>query len=444
MGLSEIVEVVITKNSANVSQAGFGTILIVGPNVNINSRIEFFSNAVDATAKIVGASTLEAAQISDAFAQNPSVVQIALGSIMASKTVVFAGTMTAGSVSGTVNGTEYSVPFNAAQDATLDDLAAAMQADDDVSTAVNTLGTIVVTPAANTTIGVEYDITSATGTTGITETATELAESYPEALALISIENDSWYGLVIADRAIGKQVLVADWAEASTKIFAAGSADATIINSAEGVDVTSLAYYIKSQSLERTFVIYGANAATEGNDAALLGKIFPQLPGTYTAMFKTLASITVDELSTTQSTNARDKNANVYEPIGGINIVREGKVGSGEYLDVIIFIDWLYSRIQESVYGALAGALKVPFTETGIAVVESALDVPLSLGQSRGGISPKAFDDDKVQIGGYFITMPRLQDISAADKTARELKDVKFTAFLAGAIHKTRIDGVVI
>jgi hypothetical protein len=160
-------------------------------------------------------------------------------------------------------------------------------------------------------------------------------------------------------------------------------------------------------------------------------------------MFKTLAGITVDSLTSTQSTNARDKFANVYESIGGVNIVREGQVGANEYIDIVIFIDWLSARITESVYSALVGQPKVPYTAIGIMVIKSALEQPLKIGQNRGGISPTAFDDDKKQIGGYYIMTPSFASIPTSDKIARTLTDVRFVAYLSGAIHSVVINGVV-
>ena len=41
------------------------------------------------------------------------------------------------------------------------------------------------------------------------------------------------------------------------------------------------------------------------------------------------------------------------------------------------------------------------------------------------------------------VTVPKVADVSAADKTARLLPDMKFTGTLAGAIHKVTITGVV-
>jgi hypothetical protein len=443
MPLSDIVNVTITQNARPVAQANFGTLLIVGVNFNIDGRLEYFSDPVSALAKVVGNATLEAALINAAFAQNPSISNIALGAVSASKTGVFTGTMSAGNITASVNGTTYLQTFSSTMDGTLTGLAAKIAANSDVLSAVNTSGTLVVTPKATKAVGVTYDLSAATGTIAVTYSATELAEAYNTALDTIIAQFPDWYGLVAATRTIAKQELVATWTEANKKIYFAGSADTNIINQSVSADTTSIAAYAKNQSLARTAVIYGGNAATEGIEAALFGKILPLNPGSYTAMFKTLSGITVDSLTTSQSANAKGKYANVFESIGGVNIVREGKVGANEYIDIVVFIDWLTSSITSSVYQALVSQLKVPYTQVGIMIVSGAIETPLKIGQNRGGISPTAFAEDKSQIGGYYIQTPSLQSIPIADKVSRTLNDVRFTAFLSGAIHAVVINGVV-
>jgi hypothetical protein len=447
MGLSEIVNVVITSEVKAVSRAGFGTLLIVGPNVNVNNRLEYFENATDAVAKVIGASTLEEAMIRDVFAQSPSPTRIALGAVQASKTFVFTeNSVSGGTFLAYVNGTLYSQAWSSTFDGTMTALAALIAADVAVDTAVYTTGTntLVVTPNTGYVAGVTFDFSSATGgTPTYVLTCTELAETYSQALDAILLEQPDWYGIVAATRTYAKQVLVADWTETNKKFFIAGSADLNIINQTVSGDTTSIAAYAKNQSLERTAVIFTKTAATEAPDAALFGKLLPLDPGTYTAMFKTLASVTVDTLTATQSANALAKYANVYETIGGVNIVREGQVGANEYIDIVIFIDWLTARITESVYAALVSQSKIPYTTVGIMVIKSALEGPLKIGQNRGGISPTTFDDNKAQIGGYYIEAPEFSTISTADKIARTLTDVKFTAFLSGAIHSVVINGVV-
>lgn len=262
-------------------------------------------------------------------------------------------------------------------------------------------------------------------------------------LNAIIAEDSDWYGLVTTTRTKADQLLAAAFVEANKKIYVAASAEADIVDTTDASDSTSLAAVFKDNAYDRSAVVYLSAAASAYPDAALLGKILPFTAGSYTAKFKTLAGITVDSLTASQVTNATDKNANVYIEIGGRNMITEGTVGSGEFIDVTIFIDWLESRIKESVFSLLAKTKKVPYTNAGIAQIENEVQGVLQIGQDNGGISPTEFDADDNQIGGYFTSVPALADISSADKTARLLKNVNFVAFLAGAIHNVQINGTI-
>jgi hypothetical protein len=447
MGLTDIVQLVITKDSRPVTRASFGTMLILGPNVNIDNRVAYFSDADSAKEYIVGASSRENKLIDAIFSQSPSVTRIALGAVAATKTLVFteSGTMSAGSISCTINGTVISKAFSASFDGTMTALAVDIAAHAAVGTAVYTTGTntLVITPNTGYAVGVDFNFSAATGETGCTFTlaAVETAETYTEALTALNASKPDFYGIVTETVAVAKQTLVAAWVEANKKVYFAASAVADIVNEDLDTDTDSIAAVIKNGSYTRTFVFYSALAATVGIEAAAFGKILPLDPGTYTLKFKSPSAIAADTLTTTQAINADAKYVTTLQEVGGINIYAEGKSGSNEYADVIIFIDWLEARITESVFATLAGNNKVPYTTTGIMQVRASLEAPLKIGQNRGGISPHAFDSNGAQIGGYNITVPTLAGISSADKLARTLDNVSFTAWLAGAIHFVKING---
>jgi len=52
-------------------------------------------------------------------------------------------------------------------------------------------------------------------------------------------------------------------------------------------------------------------------------------------------------------------------------------------------------------------------------------------------------DEDGFTVGGYEVVAPKASAIAANDKNLRTLTAVTFTAFLAGAIHATTINGTV-
>ena len=166
----------------------------------------------------------------------------------------------------------------------------------------------------------------------------------------------------------------------------------------------------------------------------MFGTFVTRNPGSYTVKFKTPSGFAVDDLSDTQSINARGKNAMTFEAIGGRDILREGQVAEGEFIDVIVFVDWLQARMTEDIYTDLANLPKVPYTDAGIGIVEGRVKGRLQIGVDAGGLSPDV---------PFVVSVPDVVDVSAADKGNRILKGVTFSATLAGAIHAVEVQGTV-
>lgn len=449
--INEIVNVSITRETQAVSQTGFGILNVLGKNLNSGNRIEYFStdDLAALSAMLSGGSAAEEyiAALSVA-AQIPKPTQIAISQRIALKILTDDdGTYTAGSFKFTINGgTEQTVTYTVDKTTTMTAVAAAMQALTEIATAVYSSGahTITITPAVGYVVGVEVDISGITGTmASIVITSGATSEDHVDALDAILLEDNDWYGLVIIDRTAANVEDVAAWAEANTKLFSTASADPNIINQTLSADTTSIAALFKLSSLDRTLVIYHPDAATTYPDAGYLGGLLARTPGSYTGMFKAIKGATVTNLTSTQSKNALDKNCNVHQLIGGVNMVRNGTVASGEYIDVIHFIDWFDARMTEGIFGLLARSAKVPYTPEGLVAIQGEMEKVGTAGIDAGGLSKTRYDDDNVQVGGFYSIMPVFDDISVNDKAARLLQSVRFVAYLAGAIHKVVINGTI-
>ncbi len=142
----------------------------------------------------------------------------------------------------------------------------------------------------------------------------------------------------------------------------------------------------------------------------------------------------MSNLTDTQAGNATGKNCMVFVPVGGVNMTEEGQTASGEYIDVIIGIDWLQARMTERVFGRLVNLPKIPFTDPGIAVIEAEIKAQLKDAVSAGLLAATPAPT---------VTVPLAKDISSEDKAARQLNGITFLGYLAGAIHSTTIQGVV-
>jgi len=248
-------------------------------------------------------------------------------------------------------------------------------------------------------------------------------------LSAIQIENDEWYGVVLTNQGSAVIAAAAAWVETQTKILFATTPDSDVIESGSS-DVAST---LSAASYGRTALMWHPrNDQFAG--AAWAGVGLPQDPGSITWKYKTLAGVTYSELSSTQLGYLRAKYCNFYNRLAGISITQDGKVCDNEWIDVVRGIDWTKVRMQENVFSVLANAKKIPYTDKGAATIQATIKAVLMEGV---GNDLYAADPEPS------VTVPKVADVSAADKASRLLPDVEFTATLAGAIHTVAVSGVV-
>lgn len=272
--------------------------------------------------------------------------------------------------------------------------------------------------------------------------------------AIEAIEALTWYAVTLSRQYgasnVDRQQDLATEMESRDKMFGIASDDADIIDVAlasDDADTGTIARQVQAAGLTKTWTMYSAQATGDADaiddtfpDAAFFGARLTTDPGKETWKFASLATITADELTATQRLNALAKNANIYVPATtSISMTEEGKVGVGEFIDVMRFIDYLVSEIAADVFGALinlpAPMVKVPYTDAGIAVVENKL---------KGALTRNTTTGNNVRgLASYTTSVPLAADVSLADKAARHLRDVNFDGKLSGAVHFTDINGTV-
>jgi hypothetical protein len=271
-------------------------------------------------------------------------------------------------------------------------------------------------------------------------------ESLVDAITACRQENDTWYALATYSHLRQSDALqanyiqsinsVAAYINAQKKIYGYSSSDADLLTT--GTD--HIAGDLKAAGRDRTFGIYDAEAgeddtpttaATYG-EMGWLGRMLPTDPGAATWMFKKVAGLSIDNLTSAQSSNARTHNLNVYEQFQGQNMIWEGKMADGTYIDIVHGADWLEARLTERVYFLLLNNDKIPYTDAGVSAVEAEVRAQLLEGVAAGYIT-----DD------FTITVPKVSAVSANDKANRILPAIKFVATLQGAVHSVTVQGRV-
>lgn len=165
--------------------------------------------------------------------------------------------------------------------------------------------------------------------------------------------------------------------------------------------------------------------------------------GSETWALKTLVGIQPAKLTSTQMRKLENFNISYYTTCAGRDITCVGKMTYGEWIDVIRFRDWLQNDMQKGIFSLLLKNQKIPFTDSGIALVQNEMIASLKRGQKNGGIAETEYDNEGEEIPGFVVTVPKAANITDSQKKSRILNDCKFKARLAGAIHAVDINGTL-
>ena len=252
-------------------------------------------------------------------------------------------------------------------------------------------------------------------------------DSYVEAIQELEAAYNQWLFLITDAESDADHTAITAYIETTEKFYVLHSADA------DAPTVTAdLGSALKALGYERTFGIYSSNANIGVPAAGWLGRFAPQQLGSTIWLYKPITGITPDNFTTTQLTNLNNKNWNSYTTVEGTPVVfGDNKVFGGEYIDVMLGVQWIITRMRERVWGTLLNSRKVSFDTAGIAKIESDIRSVLAEATDLGIL---AADFAPV------ITVPNALSLTSAQRNTRILTGVTFEARLAGAIQK--VDGI--
>jgi len=257
-------------------------------------------------------------------------------------------------------------------------------------------------------------------------------------MTAIEAANNDWYAAINADHVEADVPDFAAWIEAREKLFLT-----TLSNADNLAGGASTAATLMTNGYLRTAWFYHPDANENWPDAALLSRQFTILPGGETYANQALSAVAATNLTETNAQAVFAKNGNTYEPFRNWALTQNGKVAGGEFIDVIRTRDALCEQIRVNVVQTLRNA-RVPFTDRGIARIAQAVRAALDLMVRRGGIAEPELDEDANVIPSYSISVPLSVNVPVNDKANRILRDLTFTARLAGAIHATQIRGELV
>lgn len=261
--------------------------------------------------------------------------------------------------------------------------------------------------------------------------------TWADAISAIRAENDNWYGGILVSRVKADILAVSAVFETITpgRLLFATTADASVLaKTDDGSDDKNVAQRLADSGYYRTALTYSSD--TNGWANAGQCAYLSYNPGSITFNYKEIVGITAEALTAAQRQNLIDQQCQVQQTVAGLKrLVDSGMVASGEWIDVMLGIDWLTARISEGVFAILARSPKVPYTNSGIAILECEIIRNLIV---ASGNPYNLIKDD------YTVSVPDAVGVDSVNKANRLLENVTFTANLQGAIHLVTITGTLI
>lgn len=219
---------------------------------------------------------------------------------------------------------------------------------------------------------------------------------------------------------------VADIAHKNSKLYAVTIND---IEQAKtlGQEVNS----VVEGTYDNTFVYYHPDP--DAYLAEAMAVIMSFDIGGKTAKFKQVKGVKNSNVSNTDLAELHNLNIQSYVEKLGVLQTTDGKVLSGEYIDVVLGDYWIRFRLEEALQRLAISEKKIPYTDRGIAMLVGETEKVLS----------RAVDQGIIEDGQYKIDYRKRKDVPFNDVALRKYDYIVWTAMLQGAIHQGQISGVV-
>lgn len=194
---------------------------------------------------------------------------------------------------------------------------------------------------------------------------------------------------------------------------------------------------------ERTAIMFYSDEV-DTPEAALVGATAAKDVGSFTyknLIIKGVPALNLSDGKIRAINGSDDKGhgLTIVKKAGDI-VTTEGKVASGEYIDVIDSLDWIIYYVGYEGQKVLNVSDKVPYTTPGITQLENAVISVLKRAFNNGMIAPL---EDNEEVGNYTTDFASRSEMSDDNIKHRKYTGGKFSFELAGAIHEAEVNGSI-
>lgn len=244
-----------------------------------------------------------------------------------------------------------------------------------------------------------------------------------EALNKLIETNNDWYFLTCTNNSDAVVQALATWVDSQMKIFFSTTQNLGLAALMENEN-TAIYYHDDKED----FIAEGLVAIGAVND-----------PGSITFKFKTVNGSKAASISTTELDELHKNNGNSYIKKMGVLQTTEGKMTNGEYIDVVMGVHWLQSKMEEELMHLAVNNKKIPYSNEGISMIAGVVTSVLQRGADSGVILK---DQDGKAV--YEINILKRNEVPQNDVANRVYKGITWNAKLEGAIHLGTINGTVL
>lgn len=432
MGLESVVNVVVSAAAPPLTEAGFGTPLILGTTPRAGTDLVRYYTTLSGVVADYAVGTPEYRMAARCFAQTKRPRQIAIGKRTALPTQrflltpsqVLANTRYAFSVGGvevsyTTDANPTAAELSAGITAAFGALSPAPATFAVTSTDTNTTNTVTASAA-----GAWLDFRVLTPSV-LDATQTQVDAGVTNDLNAMLAESGDWYGVLTPFTSQAEVMAIAEWTEANRKLFFFATVDSATYNSPydeQGPDA-DVGGALFSRNYARTLG-FPQGATSDFADAALMARMFGAEPGSITLNLQALVGPQPMALTGTQQANLKSRNMNMYLSLAGAPAFLDGSMFSGQFADIVRDTDWFVARTQESLFRVMRSNDKVPYTDAGVVVLTATVAAQGERAEVAGFLSP-----------GWAVNAQPVATVAEADRAARRYPAITFTGTYAGAIH---------
>lgn len=183
---------------------------------------------------------------------------------------------------------------------------------------------------------------------------------------------------------------------------------------------------------ERTLVLFeDGTAADTYNDLRLMGFASAATAGSWVASSLLVNGAVSVDVTEGQYAQAIANRTNFFSDFGGNIVLQDGKASSGEWMDIIVNLDWVDARLEEALALLKIKRNKVGYTEKGLSLERLAIMDVLGKAQDLGIFA------------SWNLTTQSAASQGADKRGTREYDGHEWEAQLEGAIQYTVVKGKV-